>query len=109
MGRNEDRSVGKQEPEGQRQWRGEDEEKAGSGGRESGRHDAGGAAAPAHRASAPHVDGDEVGLALLGWAVQLLEPVELVVFDDLDLVFLVHHHLRDTREGKRQVLRILAS
>ena len=39
--------------------------------------------------------------------MQLLEPVELVVFHDLDLVFLVDHRLRNTGERKRQVLGIL--
>ena len=39
--------------------------------------------------------------------MQLLEPVELVVFYDLDLIFLVAHTFRNATEVQRQVLRIL--
>ena len=54
-----------------------------------------------------HVDGDEIRLALFRRPMQLLEPIEFVVLDDLDLIFLVGHRLRDTRERQRQILRIL--
>lgn len=40
--------------------------------------------------------------------MQLAEPVEFVVFDDFDLIFLVDDVVRDLAEGQLEMLRVLA-